>query len=218
MRSLFYKFWRNVAGVFRWRYLPLHILAIALTYALVVSGFDWTYFVAFRNSALYPYLFPAAIFGGLLPIIVPLAMVAVGKVRYNLRTVNAGWGMGQAAIVGLFISSAYKFFTGRIQPPRMLTAGMPDVSGGFRFGLFQGGIFWGWPSSHTTVAFAAAVALATLYPENKLVKFLALAVALYIGIGVSVSVHWFSDFIAGVIIGSVIGLVVGRAFWKKIFA
>jgi membrane-associated phospholipid phosphatase len=123
--------------------------------------------------------------------------------------------VGQAAIIGLIISSAYKFFTGRMQPPRLLAISTPDISAGFRFGLFRGGVFWGWPSSHTTVAFAAAVALFTLYPENKTVKILALLVAFYIGIGVSVSIHWFSDFAAGVIIGSVIGLVVGRAFRER---
>ena len=40
---------------------------------------------------------------------------------------------------------------------------------------------------------------------------------LYVGIGVSLTIHWFSDFVAGVIFGSVIGIVVGKSFFKDKF-
>jgi hypothetical protein len=36
--------------------------------------------------------------------------------------------------------------------------------------------------------------------------------ALYIGVGVSMTIHWFSDFVAGAIIGTVIGFTVGNVF------
>ena len=90
-----------------------------------------------------------------------------------------------------------------------------DSSHGFQFGLLKGGIFWGWPSSHTTVTFAMTLCLITLYPKNKIFVFFALLYALYIGLGVSVTIHWFSEFVAGAIIGSVIGTVVGRSFRIK---
>ena len=76
-------------------------------------------------------------------------------------------------------------------------------------------MFWGWPSSHTTIAFAVAVTLFVLYRKNPLVKYPALLVALYIGVGVSTNIHWFSEFVAGAIIGSVIGSVVGNAYAKN---
>jgi membrane-associated phospholipid phosphatase len=210
MRALFYGIDKNIAGCFRGYYLILQILAAVLTYVLVISGFDWFYYItALRYPSLTFFLFPAVILGGLLPILVPLLMLAIGKIRKNIRTINAAWGAGQAALLGLLFSSFYKFFTGRIQPPHMVIA---DISREFRFGLFRGGVFWGWPSSHTAVAFAAAVALVRLYPENKTVKILALVCAFYVGLGVSVSIHWFSDFVAGAIIGSVIGIVVGNSF------
>lgn len=41
---------------------------------------------------------------------------------------------------------------------------------------------------------------------------------LYIGIGVSLSVHWFSEFVAGAIIGAVTGNVVGTEWGKKLQA
>jgi len=216
MRALFYGIGRNIAECFRGYYLFSQILAAAITYMLVVSGFDWLYFITLRNTSLYFFLFPAVVLGGLLPILIPLLMLAIGKARNNIRIVNAAWGTGQAAFLGLSISSFYKFFTGRIQPPHLLTASTLDISRGFRFGLFDGGVFWGWPSSHTAVAFAAAVALVRLYPENKIVKILALASAFYIGLGVSISIHWFSDFVAGAIIGCVIGMVVGDSFRARL--
>ena len=89
---------------------------------------------------------------------------------------------------------------------------LTDTSHGFQFGFFKGGVFLGWPSSHTTVAFAMSVCLITLYPKNKLLTVLALIYAIYVGLGVSVSIHWLSEFVAGAIIGSVVGLAVGRSF------
>ena len=216
MRALFYKFAKNAAECFR-GYNPLwQLLAVFLTYIAVSSGFDWFYFILLRNSAWYPFLFPAAIAGFLLPILVPLTMLAVGTARKNMRTVNAAWGTGQAALLGLLFSFFYKTFTGRIQPPSFLTAGTLDISNGFRFGFLRGGVFWGWPSSHTTVAFAAAVALITLCPENKFIKYVALAYAVYVGIGVSMGIHWFSDVAAGAIFGSLIGIAVGNSFRERI--
>ena len=58
-------------------------------------------------------------------------------------------------------------------------------------------------------------ALIMMYPKNKLVKIVALAYALYIGLGVSVSIHWFSDFVAGAILGTLIGVIVGKQYLNK---
>jgi membrane-associated phospholipid phosphatase len=99
--------------------------------------------------------------------------------------------------------------------PATSDASLIDTSHGFQFGFLKGGMFWGWPSSHTTVAFAMSVCLITLYPKNKKLILFALLYAFYIGLGVSVTIHWFSEFVAGAIIGSVIGMVVGRSFKTK---
>ncbi len=105
-------------------------------------------------------------------------------------------------------STFYKLFSGGVPPPLQQT--FSDVSRQFEFGFFRDGIFWGWPSSHTTVAFAVAVTLFILYRHKPFVQYSALAVALYIGIGLSTNLHWCSEFVAGAIIGSVIGVVVGK--------
>lgn len=135
------------------------------------------------------------------------------EARKNSEKILAGLALGQAAILGSVISSIYKKFTGRIQPD--FANPTLDISGDFNFGFLQHGIFWGWPSSHTTIAFAMAFTLITLYPKFKNLRYAALLYALYIGIAVSLSIHWFSEFIAGTIIGAVIGIVVGSDFRKK---
>ena len=133
---------------------------------------------------------------------------------------NVAFATLQAGFFGWFISSCYKVFTGRIHPPllssELFGSSADDIIRVFHFGFFRNGIFWGWPSSHTTIAFAIATALFVLFPKNWAVRIFALLFALYIGIGVSMSIHWFSDFLAGAIIGSVIGVVVGKAFLNRV--
>ncbi len=141
-----------------------------------------------------------------------------GLLWKNRRLINTAWALGQAALLGWLTSCFYKALTGRIPPPfhgghyKALTASNVDSSHGFQFGLMRGGVFWGWPSSHTTVAFSMALCLVALYPKNKLLAALVLLYAVYIGWGVSVTIHWLSEFVAGAIFGTVIGLAVGRNF------
>ncbi len=182
---------------------------------LIMSGFDWNYFLLFSGSSLSHIMFSAAAIGGLAPILAPITLLVFGKMRKNPLLLVTGYALGQAAIIGSIISSLYKMFGGRVHPDLFYQAYPSDISHIFQFGLFRGGIFWGWPSSHTTIAFAMAFTLWALYPKNKTIKALALVYALYIGIGVSMTIHWFSDFTAGAIIGIVIGTVVGKAFKKK---
>jgi membrane-associated phospholipid phosphatase len=198
-------------------YNPIwHFLAIGLTYVIVTSGFDWDYFLVTRVPLLRTYLFPAVRLGMLLPVVVPLFLLAIGILGKSFQIKNTAFALGQAAFLGLVISSIYKAFTGRIPPPHFLSPGaLADTSHGFRFGFLRGGMFWGWPSSHATVAFAMAVALWKLFPENRLLRYGAVLYAFYVGIGVSATIHWFSEFVAGAIIGSVIGAVIGSSFHRR---
>ena len=59
-----------------------------------------------------------------------------------------------------------------------------------------------------------AVTIFKLFPKERWLGYAAIAYALYIGVGVSMTIHWFSDFLAGAIIGSVIGVVVGKSFLR----
>ncbi len=210
MHTFFRTLPRHIAQVFHPRYLPYHVLAIVLTATIVYTGLDWAYFV--DTKELYPYFFGAVVIGGLVPLLVPLVLIVFGHLQKKIALIHTGWVLWQAALVGWLVSSTYKAFTGRIQPN--LGDYVSDISNGFQFGFFRHGIFWGWPSSHTSVAFAMSIAFVTLYPKKRVLCVLAILYAFFVGLGVSMSIHWLSDAVAGVLIGSVCGLAVGKGYKK----
>ena len=205
---------RNIIACFKGRMILWHLAALALTFILVRSGFDWRYFTATRNPVLISWTFPAAPIGGLLPIALPLVLFLLGILFRHPPTTCVGWAIAQAELIGSLISSSYKAVTGRVHPPFRVSMG-PDASHDFRFGFLRGGVFWGWPSSHTTIAFAMAATVVMLLPKHRWLGAIAILYASYIGIGVSMNIHWFSDFAAGLIIGTVIGVVVGKSFYTQ---
>ncbi len=186
-----------------------HIGAVLLTFVLVTSGLDWRYFLSTRDPALRSWMFPAVHLGGLLPILLPLILCALGGLARSAQTRMPGWAIAQAELIGAVIAAAYKALTGRAHPEHHAGTDLTRI---FHFGILRGGVFWGWPSSHTTIAFAMAVTVFTLFPNRRWVGCLAIAYALYIGVGVSITIHWLSDFVAGAIFGSIVGVVVGKAF------
>lgn len=213
MKHFFSTLLKNIADSFRGENIWWHLVAIALTAIIVITGLDWYYFTITRSPLFNTLFFPAVIVGAFVPMIGLFILLFIGWIIKNAKTKMLAWALGQAAVIGWLISSFYKALTGRIPPPQTIAV---DISNQFNFGFFREGIFWGWPSSHTAVAFAMAFALITIYPKNKIVKFLSIIYALYIGIGISFNIHWFSEFVAGVIIGAIIGIVVGKSFSPKI--
>ena len=203
---------RNLIGCFKGRRIVWHVIAIVLTFILVMSGFDWRYYLATRNPALRSWMWPAVVIGGLLPLALPLILFALGIIARSARTILTGWAVGQAELLGALVAAAYKAITGRAHPAHSVGA---DISHVFRFGWLRGGVFWGWPSSHATIAFAMAVTVFTLCPKQWWLGLVAILYACYVGLGVSMTIHWFSDFAAGAIIGSVIGAVVGKSFRER---
>lgn len=210
MISVAQHFFQNVINSFTGKNFLFHVLAFVSTYVLVVSGFDWFYYTHAQLPLLQTILFPALVLGGLLPIFLPLFLYILGRVSKKAILERIAFALAQAAVIGSLVSSLYKAFTGRIQPDHLNF--VLDISHNFQFGFWNHGIFWGWPSSHTTIAFAMAVTLIYLFPKNKRVMYAALLYAFYIGIGISVNIHWFSEFIAGALIGTAIGISVGRFF------
>ena len=203
---------RNVVECFKGQMLVFHLAAILLTVAIVLSGFDWQYFLWTRSPMLRSWLWPAVPLGGLLPIVLPLSLLVLGGFMGSAPTRLVGWAIIQAEVMGGIIAAGYKALTGRAHPAHGVSVDLTHV---FKFGLLRGGVFWGWPSSHTTIAFAMAVAVFRLFPKQRWLGYLAIAYALYIGIGVSATIHWFSDFVAGALVGTVVGVVVGNSFSRS---
>jgi membrane-associated phospholipid phosphatase len=224
MPQLFYRLPQNVVNIFSGRNILWQALAVVLTIVIVMSGFDWSYYLSTRGEMFIRLARPALRLGMLMPVLGSLVILIVGEAAKNRRAITTAWALGQAALLAYLIVSGYKAITGRRPPPfhgslrapALNVAALTDSSHGFQFGFLKGGIFWGWPSGHATVAFPMAFCLIMLCPKNKAVLFLALLYAFYIGLGVSVTIHWFSEFVAGAIIGSVIGTAVGTSFKTKL--
>jgi membrane-associated phospholipid phosphatase len=202
----------NIVGCFKGRLGLWHLVAVVLSAMCVMSGFDWLYYNFTRNPTLQRCMFPAVPIGGLLPIVLPVAVLVGGLLFRDARARLVGWAIGQSALIGSIVSSSYKALTGRVHP---FHNGTVDISHEFRFGFLRGGIFWGWPSSHTTIAFAFAGAMFQLFPKQRWIGVMSFMYAFYVGFGVSMTIHWFSDFAAGAIIGTVIGMVVGGSFAEE---
>ena len=147
MKQLLSTLPRNLIACFKGQMIVWHIIAIMLTSILVTSGFDWLFFLSTRNPILRSWAFPAVHIGGLLPIALPLILLASGILTRNAKATVTAAAVGQAVLIGLLVAATYKAITGRVHPPHGVGA---DISHVFRFGFLRGGVFWGWPSSHTT--------------------------------------------------------------------
>jgi membrane-associated phospholipid phosphatase len=93
---------------------------------------------------------------------------------------------------------------------------MREASRTFRFGFVRGGIHYGWPSGHLAVNTAAVSSLLWFYPDNIPLKIAGGMYIAYLIFGVTAhegsTMHWFSDVVAGTLIGGAIGSTVGRNF------
>lgn len=223
MRYFFSQIPRNIKKIFSGYNLLWHFLAIGLTLIIVQSGFDWKFFSYVVTASWRTNFTPVLILGTFLPILLPLCLLLVGLIINHRKTLWLGAVEAEAAFLGMLLAGFYKAFTGRIQPPvhfhsaAVDVSQLVDISHGFRFGFWRGGVFWGWPSSHTTIAFAMAMAIWAMFPRNKIIRTAALLYALFVGVGVAVtSIHWFSEFVAGAIFGSLIGLTVGKSYLDKL--
>ncbi len=202
---------RNLLGSFTYNYGLNYIVGGITSYGLVESGFDWRWY---RNAIDHPWISRtgriSVVTGPLVSVGVPLGLYLYGRSDRNRNLQITGLALGQAAINATIITSVLKAFTGRVGPQHKSQT--TDYSKDFRFGFLRGGIYQGWPSSHTAAAFSMAAALMELYPDNTAITIGGLTYATLIGVGVSTNIHWFSDAVAGALIGYAIGSTVGGSY------
>lgn len=223
MKENQYKFYKNIfKGMFDMLGICLQILACVLTYIIVVSDIDWKYFVYVQGVMagkgmqdgsglghdILRIFSGATGIGMIVPIIGIPVLFTVAIMFKDKKAHLTGQVLAMSAALGWSVSAMYKSLTGRVQPPHDIII---NNSHNWNFGFWEHGIFWGWPSSHTTVAFAMAFAMVYMYPHNKCIKYIAVIYALYIGIGITMQIHWLSEFVAGALIGMVVGRAVGRS-------
>jgi membrane-associated phospholipid phosphatase len=209
--KVFYKLGNNVVGSFKYHYGLNYIIAGAITYGMVESNIDWNWYrFSYKNKWIYNTGYISVYTGGIVPTAVSLGLYLYGRADKNSDIQITGLALGQAALLGLAISSGIKVVTGRVPPTKLNFT--DDLRGDFRFGFLKGGANNGWPSSHTCVAFSMATALIELYPNNTAIKICSLTYASLIGLGVSTNIHWASDAVAGALIGWAIGRTIGISF------
>ncbi|MHA2029464.1 MAG: phosphatase PAP2 family protein [Candidatus Kariarchaeaceae archaeon] len=212
--------------VVRWPWILLHILAITISIPIVVNEIDWSYFKFFaKYRYLQILLFPAVPLGGLLPFLLPPVIYLYSKKEEKPQLEPLAYSLTQAAVVGLIWSSIYKALSGRTGP-ELFEDFDGNYSQEFAFGILRKGVFDGWPSGHTTIAWAMAVVFYYYRPieqfrpqfENyeiptfhKYRKF-GFLYAAYIGFGVSTNIHWLSDALAGMLIGITVGRSVSQSY------
>jgi len=206
--TVFYGMGRHMTGSFTYNYGLNYIVGIGATYGLVKSGADWKWYMNAKDHPWIPNTGRISVAAGpIVSVVVPLGLYLYGRSEKDVDLQITGLALGQAAIDAAVITSVLKAFTGRPGPQHHL--GTNDYSNDFRFGFLRGGIYQGWPSSHTAAAFAMATTLIGLYPDNTAIKIGGLAYAAFIGVGVSTNIHWLSDVVTGGLIGYAIGTIVG---------
>ncbi len=219
---------KSLLRVIKWPWVLLHFSAIAISIPIVVYGGDWVYHTFFRDYRfLQILLFPAVSIGGLIPFIVPPFIYLYGK-KENIKYLEPiAFALTQAAVVAVIWSSIYKAITGRTGPELFENIDK-NYSQEFAFGILRNGVFHGWPSSHTSIAWAMAVVFYLYRPDEKIIiqnpsielpkilqyRNFVFIYAFYIGFGVSTNIHWLSDAVAGTLIGITVGLSVTQTFSK----
>ncbi len=136
----------------------------------------------------------------------PLALLtvgsfAIGVLRHDKRLTNTGLDMGEAVVLGTLSSFAFKKLAGRERPNETSSRGSFGSGGD------------GFPSGHTTAAFAAAQVFADRMPRDQW-GWSALAYGLAGATAyarLDSNVHWVSDTVAGAALGIATGrFVSGR--------
>ncbi len=214
--TVFHELDNNLLGTVTHNYGLNHLTAIGGSYVLIESGFDQSYYEFMKKNRAIPRAgFASVIIGGLVPLTVPAGLYLYSSSADNTDLKITSLALAQSAIISLAWTSALKAVTGR-KPPADFDGPESefDRSRDFAWGLMNRGVFDGWPSGHTTTAFAMASALDELYPEVTWLKWAAYGYAFLIGLGVSTNIHWYTDFFAGAFMGTAIGKTVGSSFYK----
>ncbi len=212
---------KNTGDCFKGVNLAFHSLAAASTYLLIQTNIDYevqNYFS--KDNNFQTFAGPAAWTGYIAPVVLSVGIYFFGKYKNDNEIIAAGSAVIQASLVSVTYSSLLKAITGRPGPDPEKSPNMKEVSRKFRFGFLRGGIHYGWPSGHLTVNTAAVTSLMYFYKDKDKdwLKILGSLYLSYLVIGVTAhekaTMHWFSDVVAGTIMGFTIGATIGNNFRK----
>ena len=194
--------------------LGFHMLGGALTYKFSMKNNDLMVarFVARQDQLVYGIAFtPGMMMGTFFPILVPGYMYFISD---NRALNNTGAVAVQATAVAFLYNNILKAISAREHPDAELNSG--ERSRDFKWGFFRRGVFYGWPSGHSMTNAAMAMSIASYNRDKPLVV---AGCALYAGyiatsmvLGAKGEAHWFSDAVAGTLMGASIGWYIGSVF------
>jgi membrane-associated phospholipid phosphatase len=197
--------------------LGFHMLGGALTYKFSMENNDLMVarFAARQDQLVYGIAFtPGMMMGTFFPILVPGYMYFISG---NRTLNNTGAVAVQATAVAFLYNNILKAISAREHPDAELNSG--ERSRDFKWGFFRRGVFYGWPSGHSMTNAAMAMSIASYNRDKPLVV---AGCALYAGyiatsmvLGAKGEAHWFSDAVAGTLMGASIGWYIGSVFYKE---
>ena len=196
--------------------LGFHMLGGALTYHFSMEGNDLMVarFAARQNEVVSGVAFmPGMMMGTFFPVLVPGYLYFISD---NKSLNNTGAVAVQATAVAFLYNNILKAISGRAHPDAEDNTG--ERSRDFKWGFGRRGVFYGWPSGHSMTNAAMAMSIASYNRDNPLVV---AGCTLYMGyiatsmvLGAKGEAHWFSDAVAGTLMGASIGWYIGSVFYK----
>jgi len=210
---------RNALANFSFPKALFHLSAVAGTLLIIESGLDTRVHNFFaRNTFFDKSSHPGVSQGAVFPAVLGCGVLFSGLIGRSSQLISAGSSVLQASLLAVCYSSALKALTGRPGPEPLIYPNN-KASETFRFGFLRGGIYHGWPSGHLLANTAAVTSLFYFYGDKTWLK---IAGGTYLGyLFLSVishgksSMHWFSDTVAGGLMGFAIGSSVGRDFRRR---
>ena len=196
--------------------LGFHLLGGALTYKFSMENNDLMVarFAARQNEIAYGIAFtPGMVMGTFFPVLVPGYLYFISD---NKSLNNTGAVAVQATAVAFLYNNILKAISGRAHPDAEDNTG--ERSRDFKWGFGRRGVFYGWPSGHSMTNAAMAMSIASYNRDNPLVVAGCTLYAGYIAtsmvLGAKGEAHWFSDAVAGTLMGASIGWYIGSVFYK----
>lgn len=197
--------------------LGVHMLGGALTYRLSMHDYDLMVarFAARQNEVVYGIAFtPGMAMGTFCPFLIPGYMYFISG---NKTLNNTGAVAAQATAVAFLYNNILKAVSGRAHPDAEMNDG--NLSRDFKWGFFRRGVFYGWPSGHSMTNASLAMSIASYHRDN---PWVVAGCGLYAGyiatsmvLGAKGQAHWFSDAVAGSLMGASIGWYIGNTFYKE---
>ena len=218
--KLFDNLGNNILDSFKGDNLYLHLAGIASTFLLVSSNGDYHVEHFFNEHEKYgntarPVIRIAMYF----PFVIGGSLYALGKLNHDNEALGASFAVLQSSLIAFLYNSFLKAITGRPHPDWRNSNDMESLSKTFRFGFLRGGMFWGWPSGHTSSTMAVVSALTNFYPDKTWLKIAGYSYVAYMIFSVSSlnrgGMHWFSDAIAAAFMSYAIGSTVGKYYRSR---